>query len=117
MRNAQHDARAVGEPTFVFDELIARVHHTVKRSRELNEWSHRLAQVSKRLTRPRIRGGSDARPTRTERTVDKARRGGLPAPIPDKEVWIGPGASKECSGCGDFVDSLEREVEMEYSTR
>jgi hypothetical protein len=51
---------------------------------------------------------------RTERTLDKTRRGGLPAPYYGK-IWVGPGSSKLCDGCGDVITRDETEHEVEVS--
>ena len=51
---------------------------------------------------------------RTERTLDKLRRGGLPASLSGK-TWGGAGTSKNCDGCGEPVraDDWKFEVEVE----
>lgn len=42
---------------------------------------------------------------RFERTVDKTRRGGLPAPTCKADFF--PGTGKACDGCGDAINSNE----------
>lgn len=61
-----------------------------------------------------MQAGSPRQLTRSERTVDKTRRGGLPAPFTGK-TWVGPGTSKECSGCSEPIAPEEREYEVEIS--
>jgi hypothetical protein len=53
--------------------------------------------------------------TRSQRTIDKARRGGLPTPVAGK-VWFGPGSARECHGCGERVAAHETEVETDLAT-
>jgi hypothetical protein len=99
-----------------FDELLGRVAVTHRRSHELLAWSQRLALTYRRLRRLRICGGSDAqaRPSRAERTVDKMRRGGLPAAF-DGRIWVGPGSGAACNGCGDAIGPTEHEFEKDYA--
>ena len=49
---------------------------------------------------------------RTDKTRDKMRRGGLPAPFPVKP-WRGNGSGERCSGCGDAIARTETEVEVD----
>lgn len=98
-----------------FDGVAARVRLTVHRSRVLHERSQRLCRTARQIHRPRIRGGSDGELTRTERTIDKLRRGALPAYGPAK-MWIGPGSSRKCNGCGESITDQEQEFELEVST-
>ena len=51
---------------------------------------------------------------RIERTVDKMRRGGLPAPFTGR-TWVHFGTSRPCSGCCEPVISSEREFGVELS--
>lgn len=52
--------------------------------------------------------------TRTERTIDKTRQGGLPA-SGDGKTWVAPGSLKECSGCGDVIAREEQGFEVEVA--
>jgi hypothetical protein len=54
------------------------------------------------------------RRSRSERTLAKTQRGGLPAPFEGK-VWVGPGSAAECNGCGERIDPKDREVELDFS--
>ncbi|HEY7519628.1 MAG TPA: hypothetical protein VIE36_15180 [Methylomirabilota bacterium] len=94
------------------DSLSARIGQTWDRAIALTEWSRQLTAVSGPLVRRRIRGGSDRRETRAQRTLDKARRGGLPAPF-QSGAWVGRGGSKTCDGCGEVITCDEREFEIE----
>ena len=58
---------------------------------------------------------SDSPLTRTGRTVDKAQRGGLPAPSDKAETWAGPGSGRECSGCEEKIERSEHEFEIAFS--
>lgn len=49
---------------------------------------------------------------RADKTRDKMKRGGLPAPFPAKP-WRGPGAGDTCSGCGDVIVRSETEVDVD----
>jgi hypothetical protein len=49
---------------------------------------------------------------RPDRTVDKTKRGGLPAPFTTK-AWVGPGSVQPCSGCDDMINRAETEYEIE----
>lgn len=50
--------------------------------------------------------------TRTKRTTDKTRHGGLPAPF-DATMWGGLGSGKPCSGCVEPIERTEREFEKD----
>lgn len=50
--------------------------------------------------------------TRTQRTLETTRHGGLPAPSYDAKTWIGLGAGHPCSGCSDDIEEREREFEL-----
>ena len=43
---------------------------------------------------------------RFERTVEKAKRGGLPAKIDDTAEFL-PGAGNNCNGCGEVITMNE----------
>jgi hypothetical protein len=58
---------------------------------------------------------ADSRPTRTERTLDKARRGGLPAPSDKAETWAGPGSGRPCCGCEERIERSEHEYEIAFA--
>jgi hypothetical protein len=58
---------------------------------------------------------SDSPLTRTGRTVDKAQRGGLPAPSDKAETWAGPGSDRECSGCEEKIERSEHEFAIAFS--
>jgi hypothetical protein len=60
---------------------------------------------------------SDPGPTRTERTVDKTRYGGLPAPSDKAETWAGPGTGGQCSGCGEIIERSEHEYEIVFAEK
>lgn len=49
---------------------------------------------------------------RAEKTRDKMKRGGLPAPFPAKP-WQGTGAGDACSGCGDLISRSEPEIDID----
>ena len=49
---------------------------------------------------------------RVEKTRDKMRRGGLPAPFPAKP-WRGRGAGDSCSGCGDLIIRTETQIDID----
>ena len=49
---------------------------------------------------------------RAEKTRDKMRRGGLPAPFPARP-WRGGGSGHVCSGCGDVVARTEIQVDID----
>jgi hypothetical protein len=49
---------------------------------------------------------------RTDKTRDKMRRGGLPAPFQTKP-WRGNGSGDPCSGCGDPIGRTETEVDVD----
>jgi hypothetical protein len=49
---------------------------------------------------------------RAEKTRDKMKRGGLPAPFPAKP-WRGTGAGDTCSGCGDLITRNEIGVDID----
>ena len=53
--------------------------------------------------------------TRTERTVDKARRGGLPAPSAKAETWAGLGSGRACCGCEEKIERSEHEYEIAFA--
>jgi len=79
--------------------------------------------TSRRLCRPTISGGSDAKTLRSAHTLEKAGRGGLPATF-KRQLWVGPGSDKLCNGCGETISDTEREFEVisqthlrSYSTR
>ena len=61
-------------------------------------------------------GGTDVPdapdPARLARTLDKTRRGGLPAPIEGK-LYAGRSSLQMCNGCGDKIASAETEYEVE----
>jgi hypothetical protein len=50
--------------------------------------------------------------TRTQRTLETTRHGGLPTPSYDAKTWIGFGAGRPCSGCSDDIEEREREFEL-----
>jgi hypothetical protein len=52
--------------------------------------------------------------TRTERTTEKTRQGGLLASS-DGKVWVGLGSANVCSGCGEVIGKGEREFEVEVA--
>ena len=97
----------------------------IARARRLRVTSHRLCSHSDALRlvfraacrryRP-IKGASDAPDpelqARITRTLNKTRRGGLPAPI-DGKLYAGPGSLEPCAGCGDKVARSETEYEVE----
>jgi hypothetical protein len=45
---------------------------------------------------------------RIDKTVEKARRGALPAATDDKPS-IGVGYGQRCSGCGDSIDATDEQ--------
>jgi hypothetical protein len=49
---------------------------------------------------------------RAEKTRDKMKRGGLPAPFPAKP-WRGRGVGEPCSGCGDVIERDEIEIDVD----
>ena len=49
---------------------------------------------------------------RADKTRDKMRRGGLPAPFPAKP-WRGNGSGDICSGCGDVIARAEAQVDVD----
>ena len=49
---------------------------------------------------------------RADKTRDKMRRGGLPAPFPSKP-WRGNGSGDSCSGCGDVIARTETEIDVD----
>ena len=51
---------------------------------------------------------------RSDRTLDKVRRGGLPAPL-NRQLWVGPGSNKLCNGCGERISREEREFEINFA--
>lgn len=65
------------------------------------------------LGRP-LRSYSAAVRWRTDKTRDKMKRGGLPAPFPAKP-WRGSGSGEPCSGCGDVIGRAETEVDVDVS--
>ena len=97
-----------------FDRLMARVQVATERSLILQQQSRGLCARRRWSRRPQIRGGSGPEPPRTERTLDKARRGELPAGLRGK-MWIGPGSAKRCNGCGESVARGEQEFELEVA--
>lgn len=46
-------------------------------------------------------------PTRADKTRDKTRRGGLPAPTDDKPS-LETGNGSRCSGCAETIQPIER---------
>jgi hypothetical protein len=82
--------------TIAFAQLLVNVRHR---------------STSRRLCRPTIRGGSGAEALRSARTLEKAGRGGLPATF-KRQLWVGPGSDKPCSGCGEMISRTEREFEV-----
>jgi hypothetical protein len=55
---------------------------------------------------------SEPNATRTERTIEKTRRNGLPRSHAAK-IWAGHGSSKRCDGCDEPITEEEREFEAE----
>jgi len=51
---------------------------------------------------------------RSDRTLDRVRRGGLPAPL-NRQLWVGPGSNKPCDGCGERISGDEREFEINFA--
>jgi len=109
-----HITDLVTASIIVFPQLIGRIHETTARSRyisarseDLTAWSRRLRSASRRLRRP-ICGSSEAEMPRSDRTLDKVRRGGLPAPL-NRQLWVGPGSNKPCNGCGERINGEERD--------
>ena len=49
---------------------------------------------------------------RIDKTRDKMKRGGLPAPFPARP-WRGNGLDAPCSGCGDAIARTETQVEVD----
>jgi hypothetical protein len=49
---------------------------------------------------------------RAEKTRDKMRRGGLPAPFAAKP-WRGAGAGDLCSGCADVITRSDAQVDID----
>ena len=49
---------------------------------------------------------------RTDKTRDKMKRGGLPAPFPARP-WRGNGSGEPCNGCGDVIARTETEVDVD----
>lgn len=49
---------------------------------------------------------------RADKTRDKMKRGGLPAPFPGRP-WRGSGSGDICSGCGDVVGRTETEIDVD----
>jgi len=70
--------------------------------------------TSRRLCRPTISGGSDAKTLRSAHTLEKAGRGGLPATF-KRQLWVGPGSDKLCNGCGETISDTEREFEVIFA--
>jgi hypothetical protein len=74
------------------------------------------SQTRMEESRLRIAGASDTPDPTTQariaRTLDKTRRGGLPAPF-EAKLYAGPGSLAACDGCGDKIASEEREGEIE----
>lgn len=58
---------------------------------------------------------ADSGSSRTERTLDKARRGGLPAPSDKAETWAGPGSGRACCGCDEKIERSEHEYEVAFA--
>jgi hypothetical protein len=80
-----------------------------------------VCQQSRAVIAGRFRGPSGASDTpdpttqaRIARTLDKTRRGGLPAPF-EAKLYAGPGSLAACDGCGDKIASEEREYEIELA--
>jgi hypothetical protein len=99
-------------------ELHARVRQSVARSITLCRRSAELVAVGavlERRHRP-LRGASaDSDPVfqqRIEQTLERTRRGGLPAPLPGK-LWISRGSLYPCAGCGEKIAGSETEYEVE----
>ena len=44
---------------------------------------------------------------RADKTCDKMRRGGLPAPPPNHTRLIGSGDGRPCDGCGETIHPTE----------
>ena len=108
------------------DWVLARSREILERSEQVFRRNIAVRATSARLFarlpvgRP-IRGAADGgepagepagERTRYERTLDKARRGGLPAPV-TTNVWAGRGSRTRCSGCDDVVMPAEREWQIE----
>jgi hypothetical protein len=49
---------------------------------------------------------------RADKTRDKMKRGGLPAPFPAR-TWRGNGSGDVCSGCGDIIPRFEAQVDVD----
>jgi hypothetical protein len=49
---------------------------------------------------------------RADKTRDKMRRGGLPAPFAARP-WRGSGSGDICSGCGDVIARTETEIDVD----
>jgi hypothetical protein len=49
---------------------------------------------------------------RAEKTRDKMKRGGLPAPFAARP-WRGTGVGDTCSGCGDLIMRTDTEVDVD----
>jgi hypothetical protein len=49
---------------------------------------------------------------RAEKTRDKMKRGGLPAPFAARP-WRGSGTGDACSGCGDLIARDETEFDID----
>jgi hypothetical protein len=49
---------------------------------------------------------------RADKTRDKMKRGGLPAPFPAK-AWRGNGSGDVCSGCGDVIARADLQVDVD----
>jgi len=99
-------------------ELHARVKQSVARSITLCQWSRDLVAVSgilERRHRPLCGASADSDPVfrqRIEQTLEKTRRGGLPAPLPAK-LWISRGSLYPCAGCAEKIAGTETEYEVE----
>jgi hypothetical protein len=54
--------------------------------------------------------------SRRARTVDRIRRGDLPAPFKAK-LYIGPGTRVVCAGCDELILPAEREIELDHDNQ
>ena len=99
----------------MLDELVARSHRNTARSAELCSQSQAailLSQYLAFLFRPLIGGASVPLLSRAQRTAEKMRSGGLPAPNSEK-VWAGRGSLTLCSGRDELIKGEEREFELD----
>ena len=68
--------------------------------------------VDLRIARAVLRPYSAAVRWRIDKTRDKMKRGGLPAPFPGRP-WRGSGSDEPCSGCGDAIARTETQIDID----